>query len=51
MSVIIYQEHIDFLEEENSLLRKELSILKRQLKYISINDVEKIENKPITKWR
>ena len=31
MSVIIYQDHIDILEEENLLLKKEVRFLRKQL--------------------
>ena len=31
MSVIIYQEHCDFLEKENRKLKREISFLKNQL--------------------
>ena len=33
MSVIIYQEHIEVLEEENAELRKEVLILRKRLAY------------------
>ena len=33
MSVIIYQDHIEILEEENAQLLKEVMMLKRKLKY------------------
>jgi len=32
MSVIIYQDHIDILEEENSILKKEVRILRALLR-------------------
>ncbi len=32
MSVIIYQEHCEFLEEENKKLKKQVSFLKMELK-------------------
>ena len=35
MSVIIYQEHCDFLERENKKLKKEVQFLKKQLEYKS----------------
>ena len=31
MSVIIYQDHIEILEEENILLKKEVRFLRKQL--------------------
>ena len=33
MSVIIYQDHIQILEEENAELQKEVMFLRRRLKY------------------
>tara|TARA_B100000131_G_scaffold148985_1_gene144663 strand:- start:1028 stop:1156 length:129 start_codon:yes stop_codon:yes gene_type:complete len=33
MSVIIYQDHIEVLEEEKAELQKEVLILRRRLKY------------------
>jgi hypothetical protein len=33
MSVIIYQDHIEVLEEENAELLKEVKILRRRLAY------------------
>ena len=33
MSVIIYQDHIEILEEENAELLKEVKILRRKLAY------------------
>jgi len=33
MSVIIYQDHIELLEEEKAELQKEVLILRRRLKY------------------
>tara|TARA_Y100001960_G_C14201580_1_gene599920 strand:+ start:435 stop:566 length:132 start_codon:yes stop_codon:yes gene_type:complete len=33
MSVIIYQDHIEVLEEENAELQKEVLILRRRLEY------------------
>ena len=33
MSVIIYQDHIEFLEEEKAELQKEVLFLRRKLKY------------------
>ena len=32
MSVIIYQDHIDILEEQNSVLKKEVRILRALLR-------------------
>ena len=36
MSVIIYQDHIEVLEEENLLLKQEIFFLKKQLEYKSL---------------
>ena len=33
MSVIIYQDHIEILEEENAELQKEVLFLRRKLAY------------------
>ena len=33
MSVIIYQDHIEVLEEENAELQKEVHALRRRIKY------------------
>ena len=33
MSVIIYQDHIEVLEEENAELQKEVVVLRRRLEY------------------
>ena len=33
MRVIIYQDHIEVLEEENAELQKEVLILRRKLEY------------------
>tara|TARA_R100000742_G_C4227720_1_gene49970 strand:- start:370 stop:501 length:132 start_codon:yes stop_codon:yes gene_type:complete len=33
MSVIIYQDHIEILEEENAELQKEVLVLRRRLEY------------------
>ena len=33
MSVIIYQDHIEILEEENAQLLQEVMMLRRKLKY------------------
>jgi len=36
MSVIIYQDHIEILEQENLLLREEVHFLRKQLGYKSM---------------
>ena len=33
MSVIIYQDHIEVLEEENAELQKEVVVLRKRLEY------------------
>ena len=43
MSVIIYQEHIEVLEEENAELQQEVIMLKQRLRYYQ-NYVEEEEN-------
>ena len=40
MSVIIYQDHIEVLEEENAELQKEVLILRRRLEYYRENTVD-----------
>ena len=40
MSVIIYQDHIEILEEENAELLKEVKILRRKLAYYQKNTVD-----------
>ena len=40
MSVIIYQDHIDILEEENSILKREICFLKQQLGYKSYGNLD-----------
>ena len=40
MSVIIYQAHIEILEEENAELLKEVKILRRKLAYYQKNTVD-----------
>ena len=43
MSVIIYQDHIEILEEENAELLKEVKILRRKLAYYKTVIEEKEE--------
>ena len=38
MSVIIYQDHIELLEEENLLLKQEVLFLRKQLNYKSLGN-------------
>ena len=45
MSVIIYQDHIEVLEEENLLLRQEIYFLRKQLEYKSLGNLDTIEKK------
>ena len=40
MSVIIYQDHIEVLEEENLLLKKEVLFLRKQLEYKSLGNLD-----------
>ena len=42
MSVIIYQDHIEVLEEENAELQKEVLILRSKLEYYK-TIVEQVE--------
>ena len=45
MSVIIYQDHIEILEEENAQLQKEVMFLRRSLDYyktiVEVDEEEK----------
>ena len=44
MSVIIYSEHIEVLEEENYLLREEVEFLRKQLEYKSLGNLDTTED-------
>ena len=44
MSVIIYQDHIEILEEENLLLKEEVQFLRKQLEYKSLGNFETMRN-------
>ena len=44
MSVIIYQDHIEVLEEENYLLKQEVLFLRKQLRYKSLGNLETKED-------
>ena len=46
MSVIIYQEHCEYLEKENDDLRQQVIFLKQQLEYKSLGNPESDEIKP-----
>ena len=43
MSVIIYQDHIEILEEENEQLLQEVTMLRRKLKYYQTIEEEGAE--------
>ena len=43
MSVIIYQDHIEVLEEENLLLKREVRFLRKQLEYKSLGNLDTTE--------
>ena len=45
MSVIIYQDHIEILEEENAELQKEVMFLRRRLQYYQTKVEGKEKNK------
>ena len=45
MSVIIYQEHCDFLEKENKKLKREISFLKNQLELKTYGLLKPIESR------
>ena len=44
MSVIIYSEYCEILEEENLLLKEEVSFLRKQLEYKSLGNLDTMEN-------
>jgi len=44
MSVIIYSEYCETLEEENLLLKKEVKFLRKQLEYKSLGNLDTMEN-------
>ena len=44
MSVIIYSEHIEVLEEENLLLKEEVQFLRKQLEYKSLGNLDTTED-------
>ena len=43
MSVIIYSEYCETLEEENLLLKKEVRFLRKQLEYKSLGNLDTTE--------
>ena len=43
MSVIIYSEYCETLEEENLLLKKEVHFLRKQLEYKSLGNLDTTE--------
>ena len=43
MSVIIYQDHIEVLEEENAELQKEVLFLRRKLEYYKSRVNQEVE--------
>ena len=47
MSVIIYQDHIEILEEENLLLKKEVRFLRRQLALVTDGTERRERNRSI----
>ena len=44
MSVIIYSEYCETLEEENLLLKEEVSFLRKQLEYKSLGTLDTTED-------
>ena len=44
MSVIIYSEYCETLEEENLLLKKEVHFLRKQLEYKSLGNLDTTED-------
>tara|TARA_R100000152_G_C6606989_1_gene62147 strand:+ start:344 stop:490 length:147 start_codon:yes stop_codon:yes gene_type:complete len=44
MSVIIYSEYCETLEEENLLLKKEVRFLRKQLEYKSLGNLDTTED-------
>ena len=44
MSVIIYSEYCETLEEENLLLKKEVLFLRKQLEYKSLGNLDTTED-------
>tara|TARA_R100000152_G_C6680958_1_gene114831 strand:+ start:225 stop:377 length:153 start_codon:yes stop_codon:yes gene_type:complete len=45
MSVIIYQEHCEFLEKENKKLKREISFLKTQLELKTYGRIKPFKSK------
>ena len=44
MSVIIYSEYCETLEEENLLLKEEVQFLRKQLEYKSLGNLDTTED-------
>ena len=40
MSIIIYQDHIEILEEEKAELQKEVLVLRKRLEYYQKNTID-----------
>jgi len=47
MSVIIYQDHIELLEEENLVLKQEVMFLRKQLEYKSLGNLDTREDEDV----
>jgi hypothetical protein len=47
MSVIIYQDHIELLEEENLILKQEVMFLRKQLEYKSLGNLDTTEDEDV----
>ena len=47
MSVIIYQDHIELLEEENLILKEEVMFLRKQLEYKSLGNLDTTEDEDV----
>ena len=47
MSVIIYQDHIELLEEENLILKQEVMFLRKQLEDKSLGNLDTTEDEEV----
>ena len=47
MSVIIYSEYCETLEEENLLLKEEVKFLRKQLEYKSLGNLDTKEDEDV----